>query len=161
MADRGTKDVLLRLRRVRELELRRELVVRRAERTAARRDVVAAENERRRVEAQLSAAQARAIAFSAPVPAGRLAHAMGYARSLDETTKRARVAQLLASRKLDVAELRLTAAQKALGDAVHARARSESLQRKERAADVRTDERREQVETEDRWRPAPRRRGRF
>ncbi|MEO6951590.1 MAG: hypothetical protein ABI321_07245 [Polyangia bacterium] len=161
MADRGTKDVLLRLRRVRELELRRELVVERADRAAARRDMVAAETARRRVETQLTSASARATSFGAPVRAGRLAHAVGYARSMDETLKRARNEQLAASRKLDRAEARLSAAQKALGDAVHARTRSESMLRADNAADTRSVERREQAETEDRWRPAAVRRSRF
>lgn len=161
MADPGTKDVLLRLRRVRELELRRALVVERADRAAARRDMVAAEAARRRIEVQLATARERATSWSAPVRAGRLAHAIGYARSVDETLRRARKEQLAAGRKLDRAETSLSAAQKALGDAVHARMRSESLQRTEQAARARSDERREQVETEDRWRPAPLRRRRF
>ena len=123
--------------------------------------MVAAEHARRRVETQLASERTRATAITAPVPAGRLAYAMGYARSLDELMRRARHEQLLVSRKLDGAETRLSAAQQALGDAVHARTRSESVQRSERAADARSDERREQVETEDRWRPAPRQRARF
>ena len=98
MADRGSRDVLLRLRRVGELELRRALVVERALSAAARHDLVEAEQTRRHVEAQLSAARERATGWRPAVRAGRLVHAVVYACSLDEALRRARKVQLTAGR---------------------------------------------------------------
>jgi hypothetical protein len=153
VADRATKEVLLRLRKARELELRRELVVERASRTAARRDAVAAETARRRIEATVASSRnARTAEWSAARPAGRLAHAARFERDLEDALRRARLDERKALAALDRAEAALHAIQRALGAAVHARQRSESLARTERAAQARTKERREQGEVEDRWR---------
>ena len=156
MAERGTKEVLLRLRRVREAEERRGLVRARASRAEARRAIAAAEVARRRLEAALGDERARrADAWPAARPAGRLARAVDFEQILRGRLASARDVERRALAALDAAEARLAAAQRALADAVHARHRSETFAASERAAEGRTRARREQAELEDRYRPPP------
>jgi len=157
VAGRATKDVLLRLRKAKELELRRELVVRRAERTAARRAVSSAEAARRALEERMRASrQARTDGWAAPRRAGRVAQAARFEDELEASLRRARLEERKAAAALDRAESALKAVQHALGEAVHARQRSETLARAVHAAGTRARERREHAEVEDRWRPPKR-----
>jgi len=153
MAERGTKDVLLRLRRARELELRRALTITRAARADARRTGAGVEAARRKLEDALTKAAAkRADPWDAPRQAGRLARAEGFERGLRAELGDARKNERKAAAELDSAEARLAVAQRELGDAVLARQRSESLALAERTTAARAKERREQTEVEDRYR---------
>jgi hypothetical protein len=153
MAERATKEVLLRLRRVRELELRRALSLTRAARAETRRAGAAAEAARRALEAQLERAAGRRVRpWSGARSAGRLAQAEGFEQALRRRLLDARQIERKAQAALDAAEAQLAEAQRALGDALHARQRSEALAASERAADLRARERREQAEVEDRYR---------
>jgi hypothetical protein len=168
VAERTTKEVLLRLRRLRELELRRELVVMRAARAEARREVATLEAARRKLERSLyhqrerrqdgaeSPAPAAPPAGRRVITAGRLAQADRFERAVEDALRGARLDERRAVARLDVAERGLATTQRALGDAVHARQRSESLAASERASSLRTAERRAEAELEDRYR-APRR----
>jgi hypothetical protein len=158
MAERATKEVLLRLRRVRELELRRALTLTRAARAEARRAGAAAEAARRALEAQLERAAGRrvhALAWPTARAAGRLAQAEGFEQALRRRLAEARQSERKALAALDAAEGELAEAQRALGDAVHARQRSETMAASERAAELRARARREQGEVEDRYRTTP------
>ena len=153
MAERRTKEVLLRLRRAREVELRREVWIRRAERSELRRKTAEAEGVRRGVERELAKVEGRRAAlWSNPRPAGRVTLNEGFERSLRAELSRARMQERRTTEELDRVEAVLSAARRALGEAVLARQRSESLARTELAEDARVRERREQVEVEDRFR---------
>ncbi len=153
MAERATKDVLLRLRRTRELELRRELVVTRALRAEARRSASALEATRRKLERSLAEnRERRGAVLGQPIAAGRLASADRFERSMKDAILAARVDERRAVARLDAAEAELAGAQRALADAVHARQRSESLAATEKARALRIDERRAEIELEDRYR---------
>ena len=158
MAEPGTKDVLLRLRRVRELELRRELSVKRAARADARRRLQLAEASRRELDRRIRELAHRALGgWATPRIAGRLAEAERYVRGLREALANARVTERKLTARLDEADRALGATQRGLGEAVLGRQRSEAIAATERALDARARERREHAETEDRYRkPGPR-----
>lgn len=155
MAERGTKDVLLRLRRARELELRRALTLTRAARAEARRTGATVEAARRALETALAkAAAGRVDPWVAPRAAGRIARAEGFERGLRSAVSDARKDERKAAAALDAAEAQLESAQRALAKAVLARQRSESVELAERTAMARAHERREAAEVEDRYRGA-------
>jgi hypothetical protein len=156
MADRATKEVLLRLRRAHEVELRRALVVTRAARAEARRTGAATEAARRALESAFSRAHEARTRRWVARSAGRLVRATDFERGLRDVLSAARAVEHKAILALDAAEARLRQAQHALAEAVHARQRSESLAMSERAVDRRARERREQSELEDRYRPSAR-----
>lgn len=155
MAERGTRQVLLRLRRAQEVESRRALTVLHAARTEARRACAAAEATRRALERKIAAQTARRGAWDGPRPAGRLVHGEAFEQGLRAAFLRARTAERRAAVALDHAEARLKDAQGALTDAVRARQRSESFAATERAQAARVRERREHAEVEDRYRGRP------
>ena len=158
MAERRTKEVLLRLRHAKELELRRELVLRRAARAEARRVSSAAEAERRDLERDLATTTGRrTVVLERPRAAGRLARAEQFERALRDEVGKARARERAAASRLDAAESALAATQRSLAEAVHARQRSESLAATEKASAARATSRREQAEVEDRYRVPVRR----
>ncbi len=149
----ATQLALLRWRRARELEMRRELTVCQAQRSASRRDLLQAEATRRRTESALAQSRGERLLPGARLTAGRMAHRESFELMLGDRLMQARLAEKKARAKLDRVEHALSDAQRALSEAVLARQRSEAMQATERALAARGRERRENADAEDRFRP--------
>jgi HlyD family secretion protein len=148
VAERTTRDALLRLRRVHEIDAKRVLVEARGE--LSRAQAASERANARAVDAEEKLAAARGQA--APLTAGRLATRERYLGRLRETAEKARERARSLAHAAATAESELERAQKGLEAALRAREAAESRASALAIREQRRRARREDSANDDRWR---------